>query len=1693
LALQQDGNPLSNFEVIEDSITVQYNDTNQDYTISENTTLDDLLDDNNLFDFTYKSEFNLGVEEVAKFEINASSQMIDLEETSSINLAPTVTETADGSLIVTTYTIMTPEEYYQYLNDALLESVSENELSYPLRSRNNIGYNIESPALEGVDFLVSVSTKVNDVCELTGGASSKGLTYFGYMYDATKIYAGGVTTSIVLEDPRLDDNAKVGYTSAYVAKSALTMLQWVVGAWNPLAGFVFSMASIPLENWIDDMQNAAIEDGYARYQAIYGRYIGHQCTNRGLIRASFYAPDFNSDQKPSLHTSGRMHGGGYVNKEDTNYDISLNGKPAGEANNTGLTDIFMHEIPTDNLRPGEENEIVFDYDTNPGSHSVATETEITLLYPADTDIAYIDQPDGLQDIRPKPDFRIYEENIYTDGDPILHEPTTVSFNVYNTGSRGGWFNISCTDGNGNELHSEENYYLAAFCQETFQINWTPEQTSTQFTVTLENTSIGLDERNSDNNSATRTITARERQVPTFIGFQGYSSIYANEPFSLVANLNQCKDFVGVSFSLGGQAVPCQQITGSGEKRSCSLAFEDGLPEGSYTLTAAIQYQSSADKISEVERTYSFSVRKRDWVIPSISVPSSETLLYNQPLSFSVSSYENVTKAEVSVDNGTFFAAQLDEDSSSEYRRYYTVDLSGYESGKHSISINVYYRGETGEELSKLRTVEVTLLSESDSQCVFALPEQIIEPQITLYCNSYRTYDAEIEPVGGGTYRLLKTLDMVKNPGIYTIVISHSSGILITKLEDLHDTISETDCRNVSTMKTENDQIAEASITRIPVGSSEVYVDLPVSLDSTLRLTPGLYKLAVSGNVNGMQFSRTIDVDVTAQDQVINLSSFVLAYYLDINQAGSSSYNVSLRTCNSTDNRWSSQYLIRNNTADGLLRCYTSSEYAIEAEAESNRAYLLAYSNQEVYFIRLKDSESLAMLAALNSEDETIVLDRSTLHKISIVSATEDLEVSSVRINWDNIDISLYGDTIYVPTGEYTLEASLTDGGQMFSSSTTVSVTEDSTVTVGKDLEAVYSDVSISWPFAGSATVSCHNYDENWSATFDNLTSGSTVKVLNGTCNFQIRINCQETPLTFSSERNIEEGNNSIAIGNQLTGGFEARFSESYDPETQIQFSVQNVLDADQNRLDTNYFDTPLSGNVIFTNVKDANQIFTVPITAESLYSIPVNVPETPGTYRISVMLTTENPENRYVVTINDSASTESGAGSYQAGETVVIAAGTRSGYIFSGWSSTDNEIVFADATNATTTFVMPARPVTVTAQWTRSGEDFDGNGGSSGGSHTPSTPTVSTDTTTEDGTPTTTTSAEPPATVSGDTASATVNTSMGNEIVKQATANNSDTVVIAPKISRDVTKTEVSIPAATVSQIGNQTSASLTIATPVASVSIPNGGLGSLASAGGTVTVTVEHLGSSIEFTVAAGGMPVQSIPGGVTLIVPVTNTTPGTVTVLVHEDGTREVVRKSVAHNGTLVIPLDGSAKLEIVDNSKSFADVPVDNWAADAVSFVGAHELFNGTAPGRFSPVMPMSRGMLAQVLYNLESNPKQTAANVFTDIDNSKWYAEAVSWAAGRGIVGGYGNGTFGPNDPITREQLAVMLWRYAGSPAATDKELYFNDTDEISSFALDAMRWAVENGVLNGYGDGRLNPQGQATRAQVAQMLKNYLER
>ena len=207
---------------------------------------------------------------------------------------------------------------------------------------------------------------------------------------------------------------------------------------------------------------------------------------------------------------------------------------------------------------------------------------------------------------------------------------------------------------------------------------------------------------------------------------------------------------------------------------------------------------------------------------------------------------------------------------------------------------------------------------------------------------------------------------------------------------------------------------------------------------------------------------------------------------------------------------------------------------------------------------------------------------------------------------------------------------------------------------------------------------------------------------------------------------------------------------------------------------------------------------------------------------------------------------------------------------------------------------------------------------------------------------------------------------------------------------------------------------------------------------------------------------------------IPVRNVTPGTVVVIVHADGTEEIVRTSIVTKNGVALELTSSATVKVYDNSRFFSDVPAANWASDAVAFVSSRELFNGTGANTFSPNAPMTRQMLMTVLARLDGT--DTSGNA---------YAKGMEWAIRNGVSNGSN-----PEGKITREQLATMLWRYAGSPSVSGRMTGFVDADQISGYAEDAMLWATKAGIIGGKGNGQLDPKGYATRAEVAAMLMRY---
>lgn len=165
-------------------------------------------------------------------------------------------------------------------------------------------------------------------------------------------------------------------------------------------------------------------------------------------------------------------------------------------------------------------------------------------------------------------------------------------------------------------------------------------------------------------------------------------------------------------------------------------------------------------------------------------------------------------------------------------------------------------------------------------------------------------------------------------------------------------------------------------------------------------------------------------------------------------------------------------------------------------------------------------------------------------------------------------------------------------------------------------------------------------------------------------------------------------------------------------------------------------------------------------------------------------------------------------------------------------------------------------------------------------------------------------------------------------------------------------------------------------------------------------------------------------------------------------------------------------------------YSDVAADAWYAEAVKTLGENGIMNGTGEGLFSPGDMFTRAQLATVLYRMEGEPQVTGEDAFTDTKSGEWYSDAVLWASQNNVVNGYGGGVFGTNDPVTQEQLVAMLWRMKGKPTSS------GTADDASSWAADAVKWVRTNGLADGAELG-FSPKSTAVRAQVAVICQRYM--
>ena len=337
----------------------------------------------------------------------------------------------------------------------------------------------------------------------------------------------------------------------------------------------------------------------------------------------------------------------------------------------------------------------------------------------------------------------------------------------------------------------------------------------------------------------------------------------------------------------------------------------------------------------------------------------------------------------------------------------------------------------------------------------------------------------------------------------------------------------------------------------------------------------------------------------------------------------------------------------------------------------------------------------------------------------------------------------------------------------------------------------------------------------------------------------------------------------------------------------------------------------------------------------------------------------------------------------------------------------------------------------------------------------------------------------------------------GEKLVDTAKQNDGAPVVITPEVDKDTNKVTVTIPSSSISGVGSQTSSDVVVSTPVGDVVLNNNTLNELASTKQDVSVTVEETApGQVEITVGSNGTVMDALSGGLTAVLPVKDkANPSLVAVKVNPDGTEEIIVQSVVINRGMTVSLKGSSIIKLVDNTKIFTDVGT-HWAKNNIQFVTARGIFGGTGPNTFAPNAGMTRGMLVTVLHNLHGVEYTGKTDSFTDVSAKDWFAKGANWAAANHIVSGMGNGLFAPNSDVTREQTAVILYGYArmiGLDTAGRSSLArFHDADTVSSWAADAVKWAVHSGLISGMPGDLLAPQGTTTRAEIATIMRKFVE-
>ncbi|MEA4893433.1 MAG: S-layer homology domain-containing protein [Peptococcaceae bacterium] len=380
----------------------------------------------------------------------------------------------------------------------------------------------------------------------------------------------------------------------------------------------------------------------------------------------------------------------------------------------------------------------------------------------------------------------------------------------------------------------------------------------------------------------------------------------------------------------------------------------------------------------------------------------------------------------------------------------------------------------------------------------------------------------------------------------------------------------------------------------------------------------------------------------------------------------------------------------------------------------------------------------------------------------------------------------------------------------------------------------------------------------------------------------------------------------------------------------------------------------------------------------------------------------------------------------------------------------------------------------------------------------------------------------PKVTAKDGVAKVSVSTADLSAVIADAVKNGSSNIVIKPEISGGAAKITVELPKESLAALVSDTGIGLKVNTPAGNVTIPNDALSAIVSQadGSTIIVSLEAVetktlsareqelvgGDQVyDISILSGGKAISSFDGkALTVLLPYTlkpGESAGSVAVWYLNDAGRleRMICKYDEKTGLASFTVNHFSRYLIgyaAPWTNPFSDVKESDWFYGPVKYAMENQLFAGISATIFGPNTALTRAMLITVLHRMENRPPVTSASTFADVKAGQWYAESVAWAAAKGIVSGYGGGLFGPNDPVTRQQMASILYRYAdakGFDVTGRTELTkYTDAASVGGWAADVMKWAVAESLIAGTAETKLSPTAPASRAQGAAVLQRFAE-